>query len=359
MNITTTDHIEFYVGDAQQSAFFLCTAFGFRLSAQSSPDTRTPTRRSLLLRHGRIQLQLTSALSEQDDVAGYVSRHGDGVAVIGVGTDDARAAFAEAVQRGAGVVREPVEYADEQSRVVTAEVKGFGDIAYRFVERHGAPGNFLPGEMDELVADPDSGDELLDVIDHIAVCLPAGELDATVEYHKQVFGFDQVFEEHIMVGTQAMDSKVVQSASGGVTLTMLEPDSSAQPGQIDEFVDRHGGAGVQHLAFLSDDIVAAVDTFQRRGVRFLRTPASYYDQVEKRLGDLSRDVTELRRTNVLVDRDHWGEMFQIFTESMHVRRTYFMEIIDRHGARTFGSGNIKALYEAVERDRAEARQTTV
>jgi 4-hydroxymandelate synthase len=230
------------------------------------------------------------------------------------------------------------------------------------VERHGgtedsAEYDFLPGVVDMLAEDPEDGDGLLSIVDHAAICLPAGELAPTVRYYREVFGFQQIFEEFIEVGEQAMDSKVVQSPSERVTFTLIEPVPDRRPGQIDGFLARHGGAGVQHLAFLTDDIVRAVRTFEDRGVRFLSTPASYYEALEARLGGTEVDVRDLRSTNVLVDRDHWGELFQIFTRSMHVRDTYFMEIIDRHGARTFGSGNIKALYEAVERAEAAANAT--
>lgn len=357
MDIHGIDHVEFYVGDAQQSAFYLCTAFGFRLSGQAGPETGLTGQRSLLLRQGGVQLLLTSALTPDHPVADYVSRHGDGVACIAFGTSDARGAFAEAVDRGATSVAGPAEYARGDSRTVTAEVAGFGDVVHRFVERNGPrdgglPEQFLPGAMDMLVRDPERGEDLLSVVDHVAVCLPAGELDVMVDFYREVLGFAQIFEEHIEVGEQAMNSKVVQSPSTQVTLTLIEPDRTRDPGQIDQFLARHGGAGVQHLACLTEDIAAAVRVFEGRGVQFLQTPGNYYDALEERLGSTDLRIGVLRETNVLVDRDHWGEVFQIFTRSMHVRQTYFMEVIDRHGARTFGSGNIKALYQAVEREQS-------
>jgi 4-hydroxymandelate synthase len=357
--ITDVDHIEFYVGDAQQSSFYLCTAFGFRLCGQAGPETGLRDHRSLLLRQGRIQLVLTSPLTKTAAAGAYVGRHGDGVAAIAFGTDDARGAFREAVDRGATPVREPAEYADGDAKIVIAEIAGFGDVTHRFVERQGAPGSFLPGVMESFVPDPEDGEMVLERIDHIAVCLPAGDLDPAVDRYQKVLGFSKIFEEHIEVGKQAMNSKVVQSPSGGVTFTLLEPDESREPGQINDFIERHTGAGVQHLAFLTGDIIDAVERLQRRGARFLPTPASYYDQLVKRLGAPEIAVGELRMANVLVDRDHWGEIFQIFTQSMHVRRTYFMEVVERRGARTFGSGNIKALYEAVERELSNAAEAAI
>jgi 4-hydroxymandelate synthase len=210
-----------------------------------------------------------------------------------------------------------------------------------------------------IAADPESGDELLQVIDHAAVCLPAGELDPTVRYYEDVFGFTEIFTEYIEIGEQGMESRVVQSPSGEVTFTFLQPDLRRRAGQIDDFLTWHGGAGVQHLAFRTSDIVGAVRTFGGRGVGFAATPASYYDVVRDWLTPQDVDVVALRELGVLVDRDHWGLMFQIFTQSMHVRRTLFFELIERHGARTFGTSNIKALYEAKERELAGLRQPTL
>lgn len=358
MNLTGIDHVEFYTGDAKQASFYLCSAFGFELCGQAGPETGLAGRVSLLHRQGRIRLVLTSPLTgEPDEVSSYLMRHGDGAAVIAFGTDDARRAFRGAVSRGATAVREPAEFAAGGARAIVAEVSGFGDVVHRFVERHGGPDAFLPGVMDMCPPAPRRGEFLLEAIDHVAVCLPPGELDTTVKHYQEAFGFNQIFEEYIQIGSQAMNSKVVQAPSERITFTLIEPDTSRQPGQIDEFLARHSGAGVQHLAFLCHHIAETVEKLQSRGVSFLRTPGSYYDQLESRTGIPGDAVSKLRRVNVLADRDHWGEMFQIFTQSMHARRTYFVEIIERQGARTFGSGNIKALYEAVERERCRTANT--
>ncbi|MFJ9623876.1 4-hydroxyphenylpyruvate dioxygenase [Streptomyces sp. NPDC101181] len=354
MHIGAVDHVEFYVGDAQQSAFFLCTAFGFRVCGQAGPETGRPDRRSLLLRQGGIEIVLTSALSDTHPAAAYVAQHGDGVANIAFEVTDAEKAFALAVERGATAVEEPETHRKDGTEVVTASVLGFGDVAHRFVQRSGDREQFLPGVMDIFAEDPDPCEELLSTVDHAAICLPAGQLRPTVAFYEKVFGFQQIFEEFIEVGEQAMDSKVVQSPSGKVTFTLIEPVTDRKPGQIDGFLARHNGAGVQHLALLADDIVTAVPALEARGVRFLETPGTYYDELESRLGRPDLKTEDLRRTNVLVDQDHWGQVFQIFTQSPHVRKTFFWEVIDRHGARTFGSGNIKALYEAVAREKATA-----
>jgi 4-hydroxymandelate synthase len=199
--------------------------------------------------------------------------------------------------------------------------------------------------------------DLLRKIDHAAVCVPAGELDATIAFHEQVFGFRVIFQEYIEIGGQGMMSKVVQSPSGGVTFTLIQPDLTRRAGQIDDFLAWHDGAGVQHVAFLTEDIVTAVRAFAERGVEFAETPSGYYDMLSARLGATDIPVDALRPLGILVDRDHWGQMYQIFAKSVHIRRTYFIELIDRHGARTFGTSNIPALYEAKERELAQIRET--
>jgi 4-hydroxymandelate synthase len=196
---------------------------------------------------------------------------------------------------------------------------------------------------------------LLHDLDHFAVCLEPGQLDSTVQFYEQVLDFRMIFVERITVGSQAMNSKVVQSVSGQVTLTLIEPDTVGEPGQIDDFVRDHGGAGVQHLAFSTNDIVRAVGTLRDRGLKFLTTPDSYYELLSRRLQLAAHGTRELHELNVLVDEDHDGQLFQIFTRSTHPRRTMFFEIIERLGARTFGSGNIKALYEAVEAERTKSQ----
>ncbi|MET7900595.1 4-hydroxyphenylpyruvate dioxygenase [Streptomyces sp. NPDC005336] len=353
MKIDGIDHAEFYVGDAQQWAFYLCTVFGFRLAGQAGPETGLTGQRSLLLRQGGTRVLLTSALTPDHPAAEYVRRHGDGVATLAFEVSDAQQAYETVVERGAVSVEKPVVHSRCGTKVVTASVLGFGDVAHRFVQRTGDGDEFLPGLMDMFTDDPEQAEPLISVVDHAAVCLPAGQLDETVSFYEEVFGFSQIFEEFIEVGEQAMNSKVVQSPSGKITFTLIEPVTDRRPGQIDDFLARHGGAGVQHLALLTDDIVSTVGALEDRGLTFLSTPGSYYDELKRRLGRTDVGMEDLRRTNVLVDSDHWGQVFQIFTRSMHVRQTYFWEVIDRHGARTFGSGNIKALYEAVEREGAD------
>jgi 4-hydroxymandelate synthase len=235
--------------------------------------------------------------------------------------------------------------------VVFTSVAGFGDIVHRFTSRDHPAAPFAPGIVETSpepgAAGPRTG--LLRAIDHFAVCVPVGELVSTVRRYEHIFGFTETFEERIVVGAQAMDSKVVQSRSGKVTFTILEPDITRAPGQIDAFVRAHGGAGIQHVAFLTEDITTSVRTIAARGVRFLSTPGAYYDALNARLGEVGERIETLRELSILADRDPFGALLQIFTESRHPRGTFFYELIDRRGAQTFGSNNIQALYVAVER----------
>jgi 4-hydroxymandelate synthase len=349
MNVFSIDHVEFFVGDARQTAYYFCTAFGFRIVGQAGPETGLPGQRTLHLRHGDIHLLLTTGLRPDHPATQYVARHGDGVAIVAFAVADAADAYTAAVTRGAAAITAPQRYGAD---VVMATVSGFGDVLHRLVQRPVGEAPFWP----EVIAPSPLGaaagepERLMDVIDHAAICVPAGDLDHTVAFYTTVFGFTEILAEYIEVGGQAMASKVVQSPSGGATFTLIEPDPTRAAGQIDDFLSWHAGAGVQHLAFRSDDIVTAVTTFAARGVGFLGTPGSYYDALSDRIGSIDLPVQGLRETGILVDSDHGGQLYQIFTQSMHVRRTLFLELIERHGALSFGSRNIKALYEAKERD---------
>lgn len=245
----------------------------------------------------------------------------------------------------------PVAAPSREGGLVTSAVMGFGDLVHTFVQR--APGGD-PRGLPGLVAAREQGggwDAGLEAVDHFAVCVEAGQLDATVEFYERVLDFEMTFTERILVGRQAMNSKVVQSRSRAVTYTMLEPDTTMVPGQIDEFLKNHNGPGIQHIAFSARDIVAAVGAIAARGVQFLGTPDAYYARLVERLQVTRHDVEALRELAILVDQDQDGQLFQIFARSVHPRKTFFFEIIERLGARTFGAGNIKALYEAIELQR--------
>lgn len=352
MQVQRIDHIEFYVDDADQAAAQLCGAYGFRVAGRLGPDTGVADHHSVLLRQGTIALVVTAGVAADHPAVGYVHRHGDGPATIALATDDPAEALTEAVFRGA-VPLPPASRSGAGSLLNRARIEAFGDVAHVFVRPGELAALFGADESEVDGGDPAAAD-LLAAVDHVAACVPAGELAGTVAFYERVLGFSQIFEEFIEVGEQAMNSQVVQSASGEVTLTLLEPDPQHVPGQIDEFLAKHTGAGVQHVAFRTDDIATAIGTLAGRGVGFLSTPGSYYDELERRLGHVGVPLATLRDLNILVDRDESGELFQIFAQSTHARRTFFFEVIERLGARTFGSANIKALYQAVERERARA-----
>jgi 4-hydroxymandelate synthase len=358
MRTLSIDHIEFYVGDAIAMTQSLCSVYGFRVYGRGGPETGLPGQRSVLLGQGAIRILLTSGLHEDHPASQFVARHGDGVAVIGFAAD-VTAAYPDAVAAGATSIGPPRSWENDKASVVTAEIAGFGEVVYRLIERHGLDAEFLPGAIVmEPGATTGAAGDLLTLIDHVALCVPAGNLDPTIAFHEQVLGFTVIFQEYVEVGAQGMISKVVQSQSGGATFTIIEPDPNRQPGQIDDFLAWHGGAGVQHLAFLTQDIVQAVRTFNERGAGFAVTPSSYYDMLGDRLGATEIPVEALRPLGILVDRDHWGQMYQIFAKSTHIRRTYFHELIERRGARTFGMSNIPALYAAKDRELAEIREMT-
>jgi len=354
MTILGIDHVEFYVADLEKAAAVLCRGFGFRTACAApagpgDPGNAAVGSRSLLLRQGCIKLVLTAASSPGHPAADFVQRHGDGVASIAFRTDDVRRQFTAAIGGGAQPIAAPVIAGREdrlagEGLVGQAVVSGFGDVRHRLVERDGPAG-------EEEAAQRRDG-ELFAALDHAAICLLPGELEAVVRFYRDAFGFAHTFDERIEVGGQAMISKVIQDRNGAVTFTLLEPDPDLDPGQIDQFLSAHGGAGVQHLALRTPDIVQAVRALSGRGIEFLTAPAGYYRALPGRLGAFPIPVDVLREVNVLADRDQWGQLFQIFSHSTHERRTFFFELIERRGARTFGSGNIRALYEALNEEQA-------
>ncbi|WP_332838202.1 4-hydroxyphenylpyruvate dioxygenase [Nocardia terpenica] len=331
-----------YVDNLEVAAFDWMNKYAFAVVGTE----RSADHRSVTLRQGPIALVLTEPTSDRHPGATYLQTHGDGVSDIALRTPDVGAAFEAAVRAGVVPIREPMRHPETEPHgpVVTATIGGFGDVVHTLVQRDGT--SVSPNAVGHGRGDLD-----LLGIDHFAVCLNGGDLGPTVAFYERALGFRQIFEEHIVVGAQAMNSTVVRSASGAVTLTLIEPDRSAAPGQIDDFLKEHHGPGVQHIAFTSNDAVRAVQELSRRGVEFLKTPQAYYDMLAERITLETHTLDGLRATNVLADEDHGGQLFQIFTASTHPRHTLFFEIIERQGAGTFGSANIKALYEAVELER--------
>ncbi|MEU9497052.1 4-hydroxyphenylpyruvate dioxygenase [Streptomyces sp. NPDC048215] len=347
------DYVELYVECLDDQVTHWTDRYGFVVvGTAGSPDEGF---RSAALRQGRITLVVTQGTRDEHPASLYVSRHGDGVADIALQTEDVVASFAEVVGRGARSVAKPARH-NAAGVVATATVAAFGDIVHTFVQRAGdaTPGlpiGFHPVEQADSTAVGLGDEARLLEIDHFAVCVEIDELDPTVVFYTQALGFTEIFEERIAVGTQAMLSKVVQSPSRDITFTIIQPDPIAEPGQIDEFLKNHKGPGIQHVAFASYNAACSVRALSSHGVSFLQTPAAYYEMLADRVDLQHHTLAELSELNILVDEDHGGQLFQIFTRSTHPRRTLFFEVIERLGAETFGSSNIKALYEAVELER--------
>ncbi|MGW7445847.1 4-hydroxyphenylpyruvate dioxygenase [Kitasatospora sp. NPDC054795] len=342
------DHVEFYVADVGAETAKLTTEYGFELLVPPTERGDSAERcLSALVGQSGIRLLITQPLAAGHPATDYLERHGDGVGALGLRVPDAADAFRTLTARGAAALREP-QAADG---CVTAVVDAFGDVVHTLVERGPeVPAGRLPGLPDP--AEPTGEGEVgLHSVDHFAVLIPFGELRKTEHRYREVFGFRTIFEERVEVGTLGMDSAVVQSADRSVTLTLIEPLTADAGGQIASFLTGHGGAGVQHVAFAAEDAVHSVATMAERGVPFLRTPQTYYDALPDRLTPLRHSFEQLRELNLLVDQDHDGQLFQIFTRSQHPRNTYFFEVIERIRARNFGSNNIRALYEAVELQR--------
>lgn len=347
LNSVGFDHVEIAVADLRTGCADYVDRWGFDITGESgSAETG---HRSVALRQGDASLVLTQGLDDAHPASRFVRAHGDGVFDIALRTTDARAAFAAAVAGGA----RPLAAPQQVDGAVTATIEAFGDVRHTFVQRpgHDVQGALPPGLLPTGSGVPGSRFGL-GKVDHFAVLVEAGRLIPTVQYYESALGFRQIFEEDIVVGAQAMQSQVVQNAAGDVTLTVIAPSPGYAQGQIDDFITANEGAGVQHVAFTSRDIVRSVSTLQDHGVAFLTTPDSYYDLLPSRLTLAGYSVAELRELKILADADHGGQLYQIFSRSTHPRKTLFLEVIERLGAETFGSGNIKALYEAVELERS-------
>jgi len=328
-------YVELYTGDHRSALDYFVSSLGFTRVAESSGSAR----HSVLLQQNGVRLVVTGGSS----TLAFLDAHGDGIADIAFSCDDVARTRDAALAAGASLV------ASEPGRVV---VSGFGDTSHTLVAATNAAR--LPAGRDWRDVPPgearSAARSWIRLLDHVAVCVTSGTLSDCADFYANGFGLSRYSGEHTEMGDQAMDSIVVRSASGGITFTLLEQDMSKKPGQIEGFLSRNDGPGVQHLAFGVDDIISAVHEFSGRGIDFLRTPGAYYDMLAVRLPGIRAEIADLRAADVLADRDEWGYLLQLFTRSPYPRNTLFYELIQRRGARGFGSANIKALYEAVERD---------
>ena len=349
------DHIELWVGNAAQAAYYLRHAFGFTEVAYAGLETGLRDRVSHVLQQGRIRLVLTGALVDGTEIGEHHRRHGDGVKRVALSVPSADAAYREAVARGAVGLREPCSLRDGDGVVRIAEIAAYGETVHTFVERGDYAGTFLPGFAD-VAHEGDAGRPgLLAGIDHVVANVELGAMERWVKFYEDVFGMTELIhfsDEAISTEYSALMSKVVTNGDGRVKFPINEPAEGARKSQIDEYLEFYGGPGVQHIAVSTTDIVATVEALAARGVSFLRTPESYYEEVPARVGSIDESLDDLRRLGILVDRDDEGYLLQIFTKPLGDRPTLFLEIIERHGARGFGEGNFKALFEAIEREQA-------
>lgn len=345
------DYVNILVGNAYHAMHFFRTMFGFNVVAYSGLETGARDRISYVLTQGSMRLIVTSALDSESAIANEIRKHGDGVKEIAFTVKSAAETFDEVISRGACPVAEPAVMDDDFGQVTTATVKSFDNQIHTFVQRDGYAGTFLPGYRPFMLKGHSAGAGLLH-LDHIAMAFPANGLNEAVEYYTGVLDLEVKHEENIVTQYSAMNSKVVQNKSMTVRFPMMEPGPGQRTSQIEEYLKYHNGAGVQHLAFSCMDIIETVRTLEKAGVEFLKTPKTYYDLLTDRVGDIDQDVAALRDLNILVDRDEWGYLLQIFTRPITGRPTLFCELIQREGARGFGSGNIRALFHAVEREQA-------
>lgn len=352
--IKGTDHIEFYVGNAKQAAHYYQSAFGFELVAYAGPETGLCDRASYVLQQDKIRFVLSSALGPESDIAQHVHLHGDGVKVLALWVDDAEQAYYTALERGAVSAAPPTTISDEHGSVTIASIHTYGDTWHTFVERNHYKGAFMPGfqpRTSEFQSKPIG----LKYVDHCVGNVELGQMNRWVQFYQDVMGFNLLVtfdDKDISTEYTALMSKVVSNGNGYIKFPINEPAKGKKKSQIEEYLDFYRGAGVQHIAVATDDILHTVGELRSRGVEFLYVPDTYYDTVTERVGTINEDIEDLKRLNILADRDEEGYLLQIFTKPVQDRPTVFYEIIQREGARSFGKGNFKALFESIEREQA-------
>jgi 4-hydroxyphenylpyruvate dioxygenase len=354
MPIEAWDHLELWVGNAKQAAFFYERAFGFTRAAYAGPETGVRDRASYLLEQGDIRLVLTTGLSSESEICRFSAKHGDGVKDIALTVPDAAAAFEHTTARGARPVREPEWREDDFGRVQLAAIATYGETIHTLVGRSEYEGPFLPGYT-SIQANGRADGVGLKMLDHVVGNVELGKMDEWVEFYERTMGFANIIhfgDEQIHTDYSALMSKVMADGEGKIKFPINEPAEGKRKSQIEEYLDFFEGPGVQHVAMQSEDIVRTVETLQERGVPFLNTPDAYYEEVGDRVGEIAEDYSDLRRLRILADRDEDGYLLQIFTKTAQDRPTLFFEVIERHGARGFGEGNFKALFESIEREQA-------
>lgn len=352
--INGTDFVEFLVGNAKQSAHFYRTAFGFRLVGYRGPETGVRDRASYLLEQNKLRFVLTTPIGPDGPIAEHVARHGDGVRDIAFWVDDARDAFAKAIERGAAPALEPTVLRDNDGEVIIAAIRTYGDTIHSIVERRDYRGLFLPGfvPVSSRYNPPSTG---LQYVDHCVGNVQLGKMNEWVGFYERVLGFHNLLtfdDKDISTEYSSLMSKVMSNGNGRIKFPINEPAAGKKKSQIEEYLDFYGGPGVQHVAMATNNIVETVTTLRDHGIEFLKTPSSYYETLLDRVGKIDEDLAPLQDLGILVDRDDEGYLLQIFTKPVQDRPTLFYEIIQRKGAKSFGKGNFRALFESIEREQA-------
>jgi 4-hydroxyphenylpyruvate dioxygenase len=349
------DHVELWVGNAKQAAFFYEHAFGFTVTAYGGPETGIRDRASYVLEQSDIRLVVTSGLRADSEITQFTGRHGDAAKDIALQVPSAADAYRQAVQRGARGIAEPHWVDDDFGRVELAAIGPYGDVVHSFVNRHEYAGPYLPGYRSTTENGSAAAGVGLKALDHVVGNVELGRMNHWVEFYERVFGMTNIVhfgDDQIQTEYSALMSKVMADGSGKIKFPINEPAEGKRKSQIEEYLEFNHGPGVQHIAMQSEDIVDTIGAMKERGVIFLDTPDAYYDEVQGRVGEILQDYTDLHRLKILADRDEDGYLLQIFTKTAQDRPTVFFEVIERHGATTFGEGNFKALFESIEREQA-------
>ncbi|MFZ4542900.1 MAG: 4-hydroxyphenylpyruvate dioxygenase [Saprospiraceae bacterium] len=347
-----TDHIEFYVGNAKQSAIYYQAAFGYKLVAYKGPETGCREYASYVLEQGKIRIVLSSAFTPDHPISKHVAEHGDGVKVLALWVDDAEYNYYTAIERGATSAFAPQKLEDEHGTVTIAAIQTYGETIHTFVDRTNYNGAFMPGfqpKRSEREVTPVG----LQYVDHCVGNVELGDMNRWVKYYEEVMGFKLLItfdDNDISTEFTALMSKVVSNGNGYVKFPINEPAKGRKKSQIEEYIDFYRGAGVQHIAVATNNIIETVSQLRKNGVEFLYVPDNYYTDVIERVGKIDETIEDLKALNILVDRDEEGYLLQIFTKPIQDRPTVFFEIIQRKGAKSFGKGNFKALFEAIERE---------
>lgn len=353
LGLQDIDYVEFYVGNAKQACFFYQNVFGFNLRAYSGLETGVRDRASYYLEQGNIRLVLTSALNSDSPIAAHVHKHGDGVKDLAMHVEDVDRAYNETVKRGATGVTEPFDVKDENGTIRMAAIATYGDTIHTFINRVNYNGIFKPGFIAKESKLNDIEPVGLEFVDHCVGNVELGKMNDWVAYYRDILGFTQYLsfdDKDISTEYSALMSKVMAGGRGMIKFPINEPAAGKKKSQIEEYLDYYKGPGVQHVAMLTGDIIKTVSALQERGLEFLNIPTSYYAELEDRVGKIDEPIDKLAELGVLVDRDDEGYLLQIFTKPILDRPTLFFEIIQRKGARGFGKGNFKALFESIERE---------